>query len=196
MTATRLDGLTVVVRSGKTATRYEHYIGKVPSFASRLRTWGEAVVVKTRKKSTPKIGDQGVTCMFVGYNTDLGDDIYRMWNPNTKRIYRTRDIIWSKRMYYQVNLKKARQLVGNGIEVGENEGVTPDAIYEDGEDSNYEEDDHSPSNPCYDDEESDSDDEEDDYEEAGPVEKTTMSGRTVKTPRRLIEHAVLGMTHE
>ena len=38
MTATRLDGLTVVVRSGKTATRYEHYMGEVPGFASILRT--------------------------------------------------------------------------------------------------------------------------------------------------------------
>ena len=35
MTATRLDGLTFVVRSGKTSTRYEHYMGKVSVFASR-----------------------------------------------------------------------------------------------------------------------------------------------------------------
>ena len=35
MTATRLDGLTVVVRSGKKATRYKNYMGKVPGFASR-----------------------------------------------------------------------------------------------------------------------------------------------------------------
>ena len=35
MTATRLDGLTVVVRSGKKATRSKNYMGKVPGFASR-----------------------------------------------------------------------------------------------------------------------------------------------------------------
>ena len=57
MTATRLDGLTVVVRSGKTDTRYEHYMGKVPSFLLRLRAWGEAGVLKTCKKRTPNIGD-------------------------------------------------------------------------------------------------------------------------------------------
>ena len=57
MIVTRLDGLTVVLRSGKTATIYEHYMDKVPGFALILRTWGEAGVVNTSKKSTPKIGD-------------------------------------------------------------------------------------------------------------------------------------------
>ena len=38
MTTTRLDGLTIVVRSGKKATKYDNYIGKVSGFASRLRT--------------------------------------------------------------------------------------------------------------------------------------------------------------
>ena len=57
MTAKRLYGLTIMVRSGKTATRYGHYMGKVPGFALILRTWGESGVVKTRKKSTPNIGD-------------------------------------------------------------------------------------------------------------------------------------------
>ena len=132
--------------------------------------------------------------MFLGYNTDSVDDVYRMWNPKTKRIHRTRYIIWLKIMYYQVKLKKSRQLVGNGIEVGENESVNPNAIDEDGEDSNNEEEDHSPSNSSHDDEELDYDDEEDYNEEAGPIDKTTSLGRTVKTPRRLIEHAALGMT--
>ena len=75
MKATRLDGMTVLVRSGKTATRYEHYIGTVPGFSSILRTRGEAGVVKMRKKSTPNIVDRGLTCMFVGYNTDSGYDV-------------------------------------------------------------------------------------------------------------------------
>ena len=57
MTATRLYGMTVMVRSGKTATRCEHYMGTVPSFLLILRTRGEAGALKTRKKSTPNIGD-------------------------------------------------------------------------------------------------------------------------------------------
>ena len=66
ITATRLDGLTVVVISSNTTTRYEHYMGKVPGFVPILISWVEAGIVKTRKKSTPKIGDQGVTCIFCG----------------------------------------------------------------------------------------------------------------------------------
>ena len=42
-----------------------------------------------------------------------------------------------KRMYYQVKLKKARQLRVNDVEVGENGSVTPYARDEYGEDSNY-----------------------------------------------------------
>ena len=34
MTATRQDGMTVLVRSGKTSTRHEHYMGTVPGFSS------------------------------------------------------------------------------------------------------------------------------------------------------------------
>ena len=106
-----------------------------------------------------------------------------MWNKNTKSIHRTKDIIWLNIMHYQVKLKKARQLGGNGIEVGENESVTPDARDEDGEDNNDEDDDLSPSNPRHGDDDQDSDYEEYDDGEAGPVEKTTRSGITVKTPR-------------
>ena len=134
--------------------------------------------------------------MFLGYNTDSVDDVYRMWNPKTKRIHRTRYIIWLKIMYYQVKLKKARQLGVNVIEVGENESVTPNSRDEYGEDSNGEDDDLSPSNTRHDDEDSDLDDEEDDDGEAVPVDKMTRSDRTVKTPSRLIKQAALVMTND
>ena len=66
----------------------------------KLRTWGEAGVAKTKVLATPKVGDRGVTCMFVGYNTDHGDDVYRMWNPDTKRLLRSRDVRWLGRYYF------------------------------------------------------------------------------------------------
>ena len=58
--------------------------------------------------------------MFVGYNTDLGDNVYRMWNPKTKRIYCTKYFILLKIIYYKVKIKKARKIGGNGIGFGEN----------------------------------------------------------------------------
>ena len=88
-TVTLLDGLVTTELNGQLKTRFEHWYGKIPRFAKKLRTWGEAGVVKTKILATPKVGDRGVTCMFVGYNTDHGDDVYRMWNPDTKRLLRS-----------------------------------------------------------------------------------------------------------
>jgi hypothetical protein len=39
--------------------------------------------------------------MFVGYAENHSHDCYRMWNPATKLITETRDVIWLHRMYYQ-----------------------------------------------------------------------------------------------
>ena len=40
----------------------------------------------------------------MGYNKISGNDSYRMWNPDTKIIHNTHDIIWLKRMFYQEKL--------------------------------------------------------------------------------------------
>ena len=42
--------------------------------------------------------------MFVGYNKKSGNNVFRMWNPDTNRIHNTRDIIWLKRIFYQDKL--------------------------------------------------------------------------------------------
>jgi len=63
--------------------------------------WEEAGTVKTKTKTTPKLNDQGVPCMFVGYAVDHPGDCYRMYDPKTQRVHITRDIIWLKRMYYE-----------------------------------------------------------------------------------------------
>ena len=52
----------------------------------------------------PKIGDCGFTCMFVGYDKNSGNYVYKMWNPDTNRIHNTWDIIWLKSMFYQDKL--------------------------------------------------------------------------------------------
>ena len=84
-----LDGLKVVTRDGKTSTKYNHWMGSALMFASELCMWRKAGVVKERTKSTLKIGDRGVTCMFVRYKTNYGNNIYMMWNPNTNKIHNT-----------------------------------------------------------------------------------------------------------
>ena len=85
--------------NGVTKTRIEHYQGSLPEFASHLRTFGEAGTVKISKDG--KVKDRGVTCMFVGYASDHTGNVYRMFNPLTKRVSVTRDVFWLHRMYYE-----------------------------------------------------------------------------------------------
>ena len=42
--------------------------------------------------------------MIVGYNVNLGADVYRMWNPKTNRIHNSRDVIQLKWMYRPITV--------------------------------------------------------------------------------------------
>ena len=42
--------------------------------------------------------------MFVGYNKKSGNNVFRMWNPDTNRIHNMHDIILLKMMFYQKKL--------------------------------------------------------------------------------------------
>ena len=59
ITATLLDGLTVIELGGITATRYVHWCGANPRWSKHLRVFGEAGTVKTATKTTPKIANGG-----------------------------------------------------------------------------------------------------------------------------------------
>jgi hypothetical protein len=90
----------VITIRDREATRYEHWCGKNPEFSAHLRTWGEVGTVKIKTNATPKIGDRGIQCMFVGYSLDHTAACYEMWDPATSRVHQTRDVIWLNRMYY------------------------------------------------------------------------------------------------
>ena len=98
-TATLLDGLIVIKIDGVSQTR-EHWCGQLPKFAHHLRTWGEAGTVKISTDTSKKLNDRGAHCLFVGYCKDHAGDVYRMFNPTTKMIYLTRDVVWLRRMYF------------------------------------------------------------------------------------------------
>jgi hypothetical protein len=92
--ATDMDGLIVTTIDGKTATRYEHWCGRLPKWVKHLRTWGESGTVKVKNDTTPKIVDRGIQCVFVGYSRDHDGDCAEMWYPKTNKVYTTRDVIW------------------------------------------------------------------------------------------------------
>lgn len=197
-TATMLDGLAIIDIDGRKKSRYEHFnedyehhSGGLPQWTTNMRTFGEAGVVKTRKVNTPKIYDRGVTCMFVGYNDKAGNDVHRMWNPQTNRVHNTRDIVWMKKLFYDKVVDDSSYYDGD-IRVGRDKGKE---TADDG--SDYESDDDLVSLPAIMNNESASDDEEDEEDEKDEELKTTRSGRKVRTPDRYKELANLQMTqHE
>ena len=74
-------------------TKIEHYKGKgkLPKFVANMRVLGEAGTVKIGKDG--KVGDQGVTMIFVRCADDNAWDIYLMDNPFTKYEVVIRSII-------------------------------------------------------------------------------------------------------
>ena len=126
VTATKLDWLSIVELNGVKKTRVEHYQNLMPNFVQHLRTWGEAGTVKTGKDG--KVGDRGVTMIFIGYANSHEGDCYRMLNPITSRVTETRDVIWLRRMYYeQANTAQTRKEPIVALEVtreSDQDGVT------------------------------------------------------------------------
>ena len=100
-TATLLDGLVPLKVEGRHITRHEHILGKLPAFVQHLRTWGEAGAVKIKARHMhPKVEPKGATCMLVGYAEQHAGDCHGMWDPKTKQVHATRDVIWLRRMCF------------------------------------------------------------------------------------------------
>jgi len=47
-----------------------------------------------------KVGDRGITMLFVGYSSGHAGNCYRMYNPVTSRVCKSRNIIWMGWMYF------------------------------------------------------------------------------------------------
>jgi hypothetical protein len=58
-----------------------------------------------------KVGNRGITMMFVGYSSAHTGNCYRMYNPVTSQVSETWDIIWLGRTYFaSENCKKTKML--------------------------------------------------------------------------------------
>jgi hypothetical protein len=99
-TATLLDGLRVITLNGVINTGYKHWCGTNSKFMEHLHTWEEVGTVNLKEIGTPKIADRGIQCMMAGYSTDHSSDCYKMWDPATGGVHKTRNIIWLKKMYF------------------------------------------------------------------------------------------------
>ena len=75
-----------------------------PADLSRLREFGELGYVfpspSKLKKKTPKLAPKTIRVMYVGFEEQLGSNLYRMGSPKTKTLYVSRDVLWTVRQYY------------------------------------------------------------------------------------------------
>ena len=65
-----------------------------------MKTSGEVGVVTLTKKHHPKMQNKEKTCFFIGYDEDHAGDCYKMYHPETNKIYKSRDVVFLKRMYF------------------------------------------------------------------------------------------------
>ena len=111
-TATKLDN--IMVRPERTKPPQTLFYGKDAKYTRSLRTLGEMAVIAINegKKMRSKLGDRGITCMFVGYADDHTKDVYSFLNIHTRRIILSRDGRWLNiRKQYQKKSIYARRQV-------------------------------------------------------------------------------------
>ena len=110
--------------------------GQNPRWAKHLKLFGEAGTVKISTSTSPKLADRGAQCMMVGYAESHDGDVYRKWNPITRRVHITRDIIWMKAMLFQ---KKVDEVDGALPPEVETVFIEMDSMNESDEIENYHE---------------------------------------------------------
>jgi Reverse transcriptase (RNA-dependent DNA polymerase) len=200
-----MDGLMLEEMDGVLKTRVEHATGTLPSYANNLRTWGEAGVVKLKTATTPKFLNKGTTCVFVGYPENHGSGTYLMYNPQTKGVHTTRDVVFLRRMYWSRNGPDYKEVCINedtddavgAFEVGESQSANTTQGFPTNV-SNTEEE------RPFQDIAADQEDEATGGAESGNTDNeqsdsegfiaVTRSGRGVRAPTRLIQESEFGNT--
>ena len=82
------------------ATHDINMFGANPKWTVHLKVWGEGAVVTVGKDSN--MGNKGAKMMFVGYAEQESESV-RMWDPSTRRVIVTHNVIWLKKLYFQPN---------------------------------------------------------------------------------------------
>ena len=87
--------------------------GGKPKYMRDLMPFGQKGIVTYRKGTNKtKIENKGRECMFVGIMTGGPGQTYRMYDPKTKTVVKSRDVIWTKKMMFGTNeLKRVAEKV-------------------------------------------------------------------------------------
>ena len=91
----------ILLGGNRTNSPYFQFYQKHPRYFENLRTFGEMRIatMHENKKIRGKLDPRGKLCMFVGYPTNTTGDTFRMLNIQTKKIIKSKDIVWLKMLY-------------------------------------------------------------------------------------------------
>jgi septum formation inhibitor MinC len=209
-TSTLLDGFIVISCNNIEDTRYVHWGGNNPNFTNSLHVWGEAGTVKIKTKTTPKLDDCGVQCMFVGYALGHTGHTYRMWDPKTGDVHVSCDMIWLRQMFYKAKTSanyievnfELEQAIHKTIEADEDDQSSSESSNKSSKSSEVEEIEEQETESVHQDKETPQDipdDDQPDEPEEPPVTRTrsgrtiTRSGQTIQQPRHFVEDISAGV---
>lgn len=80
-------------RSVNGKTPYEVWHGKKPA-VHYLRVFGCIAYVKNTRPGLKKLDDRSTKMVFIGY--EEGSKAYRVYDPLTKRVYASRDVVFDE----------------------------------------------------------------------------------------------------
>ena len=78
-------------------TPYEAIYGRKPN-VSHLRTFGCVAHVKTAEPHLSKLADRSTKMVFIGYERNSGTKAYRFYDPHTKRLRVSRDVVFEEKL--------------------------------------------------------------------------------------------------
>lgn len=96
----------------------EEWIGKKVDL-SYLKVFGCEAFVHIDKENRKKLDAKSMRCTFIGYGSD--DFGFRLWNLETNKVIRSRDVVFNEKVMYCDQLRKLNQ---TGQSNGELDEVT------------------------------------------------------------------------
>ena len=85
----------IMIPSKREESPYFMLWGKPSPRLRKLVEFGRIGYVAVRTKIKRKMAPKAFKAIMVGYSMQHSSDTYRMFNPNTKKIFHSRDIVWS-----------------------------------------------------------------------------------------------------
>ena len=73
---------------------YELFHGNTPKILKGLIQFGRVGYVTIRDKFKTKFSPKSKRCLMVGYAEDHQYNVYRMYNPTSRKIILSRDVVW------------------------------------------------------------------------------------------------------